>query len=209
MITAKPLPRFEGKENCTFTVRVPHFYLAEDEREAICQRRALWGTGVYTDDSDPIATAIHSGWIRGAWTADVDVSLFDLDISGEAAAEGEPFSKDRATVPTKPLAPPDGKDLHLTLLVLPPLQAYASSVVHGLKSRAWGDTHDGMSFMIHKLAWVDGGMGDTEERGGGARKKRLKRWTDLNKTTSRGPPIRFGASMSRYTSETQAPAIAV
>lgn len=70
--------------------------------------------------------------------------------------------------------PPAAKDLHITLLVLPPLQNYASTVAYGIKSRRWGGNHDGMSFKIDKIAWVDEGIGKGEERGGEARRKRLR-----------------------------------
>ncbi|KAH0113992.1 hypothetical protein KCU82_g23919, partial [Aureobasidium melanogenum] len=75
--SVKPIPRFEDKANCTFTVRVPRAYLGassaveEDSGtiagglEEICKTRAVWGSDVYSDDSDPIAAAVHSGWIRG------------------------------------------------------------------------------------------------------------------------------------------------
>lgn len=77
--TPVPIPRFDGKENCTFTIRVPRFRIDSSHREEICARRALWGTGVYTDDSDPVAAAIHSGFIRGEWAEDVDVSMLNLE----------------------------------------------------------------------------------------------------------------------------------
>ncbi|KAI5286775.1 hypothetical protein KEM52_001868, partial [Ascosphaera acerosa] len=70
-------------ENCTVTVRVPRWHLAAGKREEICYRRALWGTGVYTDDSDPVAAAIHSGFLRGAWNPKIDTRLLDLAIRPE------------------------------------------------------------------------------------------------------------------------------
>ncbi len=41
-------------------------------------------------------------------------------------------------------------------------------------SRAWGSDHDGLSFRVEKMAWVDEGVGRGEERGGGARRRRLR-----------------------------------
>lgn len=188
------LPRFEGRENCTFTVRVPRYYLTQRSRESICSARRVWGTDVYTDDSDPVAAAIHSGWIRGAWGADVDVELLGLStpvpastgtndkgVAARASADSETvdggavFGAKRLTEPPpSPVVPPDDVDLHLTLLVLPPLEKYASSVWYGVKSRSWGSNHDGMSFKIERLEWVNEGVeGRGEERGGAAKKKRM------------------------------------
>ncbi|EQL38136.1 hypothetical protein BDFG_00516 [Blastomyces dermatitidis ATCC 26199] len=212
--TPVPIPRFEGKENCTYTIRVPRFRIDASHREEICARRALWGTGVYTDDSDPVAAAIHSGFIRGEWGEDVDVSLLDLEIKKEhqhapngkngtttalpklssldelGVKEPKPSDKPETTTTTTttttnpttkskskpkiPPLPPPNKDLHITLLILPTLERYDSTVMFGLKSRPWGDNHDGMSFKVERIDWVDEGGSKGEERGGEARRKRLR-----------------------------------
>ncbi|KAJ5666344.1 uncharacterized protein N7477_008792 [Penicillium maclennaniae] len=180
--TPRPLPRFEKRENCTFTVRVPRFRIDSTHREEICARRALWGTGVYTDDSDPVAAAIHSGYIRGAWGEDVDESMLDLEIkdiyqhapqsTANKPADGKSDSHEKeARLP--PVPPPD-QDLHITLLILPRLEKYDSTVMFGLKSRKFEGRHDGMSFMVHSVDWVDDGVGRGEERSGEARRKRLR-----------------------------------
>lgn len=173
--TPVPLPRFEGKENCTFTVRVPRFRIDPSHREEICARRALWGTGVYTDDSDPVAAAIHSGYIRGEWGEDVDVSMLDLEIKAGYHHAPQPAAGDAdAGKPMIPPVPPANKDLHITLLILPRLERYESSLMFGIKSRAWEGTHDGMSFKVERIEWVDEGSTRGEERSGAARRKRLR-----------------------------------
>ncbi|KAJ5325455.1 uncharacterized protein N7506_008557 [Penicillium brevicompactum] len=178
--TPQPLPRFEQRENCTFTVRVPRWRINQSHREEICARRAIWGTGVYTDDSDPVAAAIHSGFIRGAWGEDVDESMLDLEIKDTyqhapppTDAEGKK-PESEAKVPRIPPVPPADKDLHITLLVLPRVNQYDSTLLFGLKSRKWDGRHDGMSFKVHAVDWVDEGVGRGEERGGEARRKRLR-----------------------------------
>lgn len=88
------------------------------------------------------------------------------------------------------MIPPAGKDLHITLLVLPQLQNYASTVAYGVKSRAWGGNHDGMSFKIEKIAWVDEGIGKGEERGGEARRKRLRAMFET-RTMAAGPGLQL------------------
>lgn len=163
--TPRPLPRFEGKENCTFTVKIPAIYLADKSREEITSRRAVWGTDIYTDDSDIIAACIHQGWFRGAWHPDVDVSLLDLDIEVESnGAVQPPLDQDAliTSVPrTGPMHVPKHRDCHVTILVLPLLQKYSSLTRFGIKSREWGakhdghqSIHDGLSFMIMSIRWV-------------------------------------------------------
>ncbi|OGE53840.1 hypothetical protein PENARI_c007G04198 [Penicillium arizonense] len=179
--TPRPLPRFEKRENCTFTVRVPRFRIDQSHREEICARRALWGTGVYTDDSDPVAAAIHSGFIRGAWGEDVDESMLDLEIKDtyqhapQAPAEAEGSKgKSPTKEPRLPPIPPADKDLHITLLVLPRVAQYDSTLLFGIKSRKYTGRHDGMSFKVHAVDWVEEGVGRGEERSGEARRKRLR-----------------------------------
>ncbi|KAI9684903.1 MAG: hypothetical protein M1822_005552 [Bathelium mastoideum] len=189
---ARPIPRFNGKANCTFTIRIPRYFLRPDQREAVSGSRCLWGTDVYTDDSDPLAACIHAGWIRGAWGDDVDTDLlFDRrgnhsgrgeaadeeegDEQGQDGTEAEP-TDDILTAPPKagPALSPEGRDLHVTVLVLPPLEVYASTTSWGIKSRGWGSNHDGMSFKVIRLEWVDEGTGRAEERSGEGRRKRLR-----------------------------------
>lgn len=143
---------------------------------------------MYTDDSDPVAAAIHSGFIRGEWGDDVDISMLDLEIkehyqhAPQAVALNGPTigvksqqdGKDSNRETKVPPVPPADKDLHITLLILPPLERYDSSVLFGLKSREWGGNHDGMSFKVEKIDWVDEGVAKGEERGGEARRKRLR-----------------------------------
>lgn len=134
----------------------------------MCISRRLWGTSVYTDDSDPLAAAIHSGYIRGAWDEGVDVEmLLGLDaVRPEDKKESKDLDAyrtlDAPPAPNEggPVVPPGDRDAHITLLVLPPLEKYGSAVWHGVKSRAWGGNHDGMSFKVEKVEWVDG-VGDS------------------------------------------------
>jgi Histone deacetylation protein Rxt3 len=162
------------QSNCTYTIRVSRTWLRHAEREAICAERFLWGSGIYTDDSDPVAAAIHSGFLKGAWSEWVDTTLLEQVIK-----EQNPSIDVRDNIPETPIEPPDGKDLHITLLVLPQLEKYAESVRYGVKSRTWPEEakdapHDGISFMVLDCEWVDEGSARGQERTGVARRKRLQ-----------------------------------
>lgn len=169
--TPDPLPRFEGKENCTFTVKIPSVYLDDKSREEITARRAVWGTDIYSDDSDIIAACIHQGWFRGKWHADIDESLLDLDIevegNGAVQAPVDPDALITAPPATGPMHVPANRDCHVTILILPLLRKYASITRFGIKSREWGgkhdgyqSVHDGLSFMIQSIRWVKGVDGE-------------------------------------------------
>jgi hypothetical protein len=164
---------FEEKDlNCTFTIRVPRYYLTKEARENIHKNRFLEGTDVYTDDSDPIAMLIHCGWLRGEWPGDVDVEMLDLPPTSEDAAVEEEYIKK----PEVPLLPPESKDLQVTLLILPPLKTYQGCVKYGLRSRDWqsGEQHDGYSWMVHKIRWVDESSSSGVKRSGKARRERIE-----------------------------------
>ena len=174
---------------------MPRIHLAAASREEITSRRALWGTDVYSDDSDVIAACIHGGWLRGEWPDDVDVSLLGIEIGTTEAekdegtvnreSNGNPERKEKAGVKSKkdvllaeppakgPMLPLPGYDLHVTILVLPALEKYSSTVRFGIKSREWAATHDGLSFMIMNIRWVNGAS-TTEEASGKGRRTRMK-----------------------------------
>ncbi|KAK5107058.1 hypothetical protein LTR62_001908 [Meristemomyces frigidus] len=181
----KPIPYFEGQENCTFTIRIPRSYLISSDNakpcgvpsplEELCRHAQLWGTEIYTDDSDPIAAAVHSGWILGDY-GDANIDLHALVEDTTAAENGGDeieTPKSLLTLPSRPVKVPENKDMHLTILLLPPLQTYGSSLQHHLRSRAWKGNHDGMSFAIHRIDFVDESPRTRFlERGASARKAR-------------------------------------
>lgn len=152
--------------NCTYTVRVPRMWLKHRERGLICAERYLWGSGIYTDDSDPVAAAMHSGFISSVHPAGVDEALLEKVIEEQnPRIEGSP-------APDKPQPVDENRDLHITLLVLPQLEKYVESARFGIKSRSWPDDsepttsslssnetpHDGVSFMVLKTEFVDDGI---------------------------------------------------
>ncbi|CAK7264329.1 hypothetical protein SEPCBS119000_000935 [Sporothrix epigloea] len=94
--TPRPLPldMIKDKANSVLTVKISKVFLQRAPREEITYRRALWGTDIYTDDSDVIAACIHGGWIRGEWPDDVDVDL--LSLSEQADASGSNNTRETA-----------------------------------------------------------------------------------------------------------------
>ncbi len=172
------IPSFKDPDqiNCTYTIRVSRTWLRASEREAICSERFLWGSGIYSDDSDPVAAAMHSGFIKGAWSERVD----DTALLEQVIREQNPSIDVKENVPDIPVEPPEGKDLHIKLLVLPQLEKYTETARYGLKSRTWpeeegrkGVPHDGVSFMVLECKWVDERSARGQDRSGVARRKRL------------------------------------
>jgi hypothetical protein len=208
--TPKPLPwdLIEGKENCTLTMKIGKESLTPAAREEITSRRALWGTDVYTDDSDVVAACIHAGWIRGEWPDDVDVSMLGLDegyivsdmrllLNGQGTgakgatklpSQHSPAALTVLSEPPKtgPMPVPENRDLHVTLLILPRLEKYASTTRFGIRSREFGGPvgdeeahqraiHDGISFMVMGLRWVTNGGASQHRLRGKARRERIRK----------------------------------
>ncbi|KAI1608023.1 histone deacetylation protein Rxt3-domain-containing protein [Exophiala viscosa] len=152
--------------NCTYTIRVPRMWLRHRERGLICAERYFWGSGIYTDDSDPVAAAMHSGFISSVHPAGIDEALLEKVIEEQnPRIEGSP-------APETPQLVDENRDLHITLLVLPQLESYVESARFGIKSRSWPNIsepmtsspdlhntpHDGVSFMVLKTEFVDDGI---------------------------------------------------
>ncbi|BFZ59014.1 hypothetical protein YB2330_000014 [Saitoella coloradoensis] len=55
------LPNLQGKGNCTLQVRIAKRYMHNGGEGVV--RRCVWGTEVYTDDSDLVAMLVHAGRI--------------------------------------------------------------------------------------------------------------------------------------------------
>lgn len=204
--TPKPLPldRISGNENSTITVKVPRIHLTPSAREELTARRALWGTEVYTDDSDVVAALIHGGWIRGEWDAETGASLLDLDhgIPGDGVVHQVRGEKRELTAEerearaaaneadflgsppaTGPVFVRERRDLHVTLVILPRLKGYASTTRFGIQSREFGGRgdagrraqHDGLSFMVAGVRWVESGARTQSEVRGKGRRERMRR----------------------------------
>ena len=171
-----PSWRDPDQVNCTYTVRVSKTWLGRDEREAICAERYLWGSGIFTDDSDPVAAAIHSGYLKGAW----DERLVDTDLLEQIIQDQNPkIDAGQENVPKELVEPPPGMDLHIMLLVLPQLEHYEETVRYGVRSRSWPEQpntapHDGVSFMVLNCEWVNENAERGKGRTGEERRQRLR-----------------------------------
>ncbi|KAJ3154313.1 hypothetical protein HDU89_008381 [Geranomyces variabilis] len=171
------LPRFTSEHHyATIDVRVPA-YLLSFKNNVATRRSAVWGTDVYTDDSDVVAMAIHSGWYKAVDSPDVQPGQLKEILAaarGGALPAGKPSNvnpdaKESAidaslvdtharVLVTHPLAPVMGTmdpydglpshDLDIRLRILPRLVKYAGSLRNGIESRGWGASHDGESVRI-------------------------------------------------------------
>ena len=103
------------------------------------RNRKIWGTDVYTDDSDILAACIHSGWLRLGSTA----PLF-------GTPQAEPTNKRKKR--RKALK---HRSLKITIVVAPKLIKYEGSLRAGVRSRSWGNGHDGVSYAIESVELIE------------------------------------------------------
>lgn len=94
------------------------------------RKRRVWGADVYTDDSDVLAMAVHSGWLR-----------FGTRVPA--------LVEDKAAAAEK-----SNETLLVRLRVAPRLVRYQGCERSGLKSRSWGNGHDGVSLMVESVQVV-------------------------------------------------------
>ncbi|KAK6528447.1 hypothetical protein TWF281_009687 [Arthrobotrys megalospora] len=212
------IPLFMERENCTFIIRIPWYCLSLEERERVCKKRLLWGTEVYSDDSNILAVLIHLGYLpavrEGAEVVEYasahDAVIARLsapkrrggagrrEIVAVAMAEGAP--KTSASMQEK-------KDLLVKVVICGNLGEYKSVVRYGLKSRGWDGGHDGMGFMVEDVKWVDSTIGFGDVRGGKGVHERLKKWEAMRKsndmvetliTTTKGKETEIKSVGSRW-----------
>lgn len=166
------LPNLENKVNGVMEIRVPARFLTFENIQV--QKRAVWGTDIYTDDSDIVASKlflslfaelavihtrclviIHSGKYEPKFVESmVDANdPFALAVAGKQKESTEAAKKlalsGKQYIHRYDHLIPD-HDLKVTVRVLPKLQHYASSIRHKLKSRDWHQ-HDGMSLYVDKV----------------------------------------------------------
>ncbi|GAA5980499.1 hypothetical protein JCM10908_001671 [Rhodotorula pacifica] len=117
------------------------------------RKRQVWGTDVYTDDSDILALLVHSGWLRvtrrerkrraGEKGAGA-VAIRRARVVGEERIE-------TAQVGGAETESTSAKAIKVTLGVVPPLVRYQGIERQGIRSRSWGNGHDGVSLRVEQV----------------------------------------------------------
>ncbi|KAF9288816.1 hypothetical protein BGZ68_010550 [Mortierella alpina] len=155
------IPAVQGKENSLLEVRVASSYLTYDNYKV--KKREVWGTDIYTDDSDIVAMLIHSGH-------------YIPPISSHSAEQDsiQPTTLHHNFVPNplKHICPE--YDLAVTLRVMPKLLKYQGSIRNRIKSRTWNTGHDGVSLRIESIRKLS--AGEALNRGRSQSKRRMKEY---------------------------------
>ena len=150
------------------------------DQDALLNRK-LWGTDVYTDDSDVVAMCLHAGWIKGpvldgvpAWVPPGKAMLVWKQMtrmyaaqgidgeSGEARRENGESTKAGHASKARLDRLQSTADLSVTVRIAPKLIAYKGSQRAGVKSRSWGNGHDGVSLVIESVTLQEPGYASGE-----------------------------------------------
>lgn len=163
------LPRLEAHINSTVEVRVPAHVVRVDADGV--KKRAVWGTDVYTDDSDVVAMLVHLGLVgeneedgrrvvRVQCVGTRHENAVVGNSTGEASAnpESETVKIELSREDREAKLNKEGQievveggsrvSIRVTLLVLPRLERYTGSYRHGINSRSWLTRHDGVSIAV-------------------------------------------------------------
>jgi len=100
------------------------------------EKRKVWGTDVYTDDSDLGLVLVHAGWIR-----------WEKDKTGVKAGEGDADG-----------GPNDTDVVKVMVRIVPRLTRYTATERNGIRTRGWGNGHDGGSIVVEGVQRVKVGV---------------------------------------------------
>uniref|UniRef100_V5EIJ6 Uncharacterized protein n=2 Tax=Kalmanozyma brasiliensis (strain GHG001) TaxID=1365824 RepID=V5EIJ6_KALBG len=112
-------------------------------------RRKLWGTDVYTDDSDVLAMCVHAGWVEGPSLESEGIPAWVPP--GRAARAWTGLTPPTPTAKQEPGKAGRPCDLSVILRIAPKLIAYKGCQRGGIKSRSWGNSHDGVSLVVESV----------------------------------------------------------
>ncbi|KAI8138789.1 histone deacetylation protein Rxt3-domain-containing protein [Fennellomyces sp. T-0311] len=152
------LPINESQLNSLVEVVIPARYLTYDNPQI--KRKAVWGTDIYTDDSDIVPMIVHSGKYSMAFV-EPDIDPRDPFF---VALGAEMDDEDKSKRPSKYEIP--DHDLKVTLRVMPTLKRYTGTIRHYIASRTWGGDHDGASYWVECVEKIDRGEAQPKGRQG-------------------------------------------
>lgn len=148
------LPELREHINSIVTVRIPAWYVDDLRNNPHYLRRELWGSDVYTDDSDVLLMLKHNGFLPA-----LDEQIEGNDAPMDKQTPGNTSNAHNVQQTTHNYAHFMnilGGDIHVDLLVLPPLRAYQGCFRNGINSRAWR-AHDGMSVAVFGVRYGEKG----------------------------------------------------
>ena len=124
-------------------VEITKFLMGDSKRT---QNREIWGSDIYTDDSDPLLALQHVGFF------DIPSTDETTGLEKKSLRRTPGNCNDPDNVLGGPYLSPDTR-LEVTIILLDKLQSYTGQNRHGINSRGWFGpaAHDGLSFGIYEI----------------------------------------------------------
>lgn len=151
------LPEMREYINSIVTVRILSYQINDLQNNKNYLNRAIWGTDIYTDDSDVLLILKHNGFLPN-----IDNELENTINSGanyratEKRTPGnqtQPQNIDQTVNNFRHFVNIIGGDIHVDLIILPTLNSYKGIYRNGVNSRDWKTGHDGVSIAIHGVRY--------------------------------------------------------
>ncbi|WWD07445.1 hypothetical protein V865_005544 [Kwoniella europaea PYCC6329] len=128
----------------------------------VSKERKIWGTDVYTDDSDLGLILVHAGWLR--WSKSISSPV---------------------EVQKKGRNPRDQDVINVTVRLVPRLIRYTATERNGVRTRNWGNGHDGSSIVVERVERIAVDKRYLKTR---QRKSRISEWARQRQLVSPRPP---------------------
>ncbi|CCF59365.1 hypothetical protein KAFR_0G03330 [Kazachstania africana CBS 2517] len=145
-IISQPLLPSFGRDriNKLLTIRVKYVDILNfmSGNNLRLQNSEVWGTDIYTDDSDVLLMLKHVGFFDSDTSDSLQRTPANLDnFDNVTGVDSDLFKLNKKF------------DLDVTVILLDCLQTYVGTTRHGVKSRDWiGPTlHDGLSIGLYKI----------------------------------------------------------
>jgi hypothetical protein len=169
------LPELREHINSIITVRIPSWFITDLKNNKHYQERSIWGCDVYTDDSDILLILKHNGFLPSV----------DEEIEGDEKMEKQtPGNREnkanisQSVTNFRQFVNIIGGDIHVDLIVLPPLVEYSGVYRNGINTRPW-KAHDGMSIAIHGVRYGEKGSAVDSVNNVEVKKRRLQELEEL------------------------------
>lgn len=180
------LPNLQLHVDCTVQVLIPRKHLRK-ESNLLVQRREIWGTDIYTDDSDIVSVLYHTGVLPTRAQVDAFYSALRAQEEGNADDTTDGHLEDEHPVTVGPnshlvTSTSDNEQIYgdclVTLRALPKLTEYTGCYRNGINSRSWKH-HDGGSYAIQKVEFLKHDQAEYVLRRN--KRSRLNTWSDQQK----------------------------
>lgn len=180
------LPNLQLHVDCTVQVLIPRKHLRK-ETNLLVQRREIWGTDIYTDDSDIVSVLYHTGVLPTRAQVDAFYSALRAQEEGNADDTTDGHLEDEHPVTVGPnshlvTSTSDNEQIYgdclVTLRALPKLTEYTGCYRNGINSRSWKH-HDGGSYAIQKVEFLRHDQAEYVLRRN--KRSRLNTWSDQQK----------------------------